>query len=192
MEFEEEKGSRIRKHLLKAILVEDIDRVAQRHGGREVKRNVHPMQQDDLAALQNSFFQYLIGNTDFSTRGRHNEKLLYTENKYVSVPYDFDMSGLVDASYATISGMDNMERSITHVTQRVYKGYKRDARLVQKVRQDFIAHKDEIFRVIDSLEEFFGNQRQFITAKDFIADFYNTMEDDKKFRKRIIEGTRTY
>jgi len=191
IEFEEERRSRIKKHSLKAFLIEDIDKVAQRHNGRAMKRNVHPLHQDDLTSLQNSFFQYLIGNTDFSTRGRHNQKLLYTDNKYVSIPYDFDMSGLVNASYASISGMENMKVSITKVTQRVYKGYKRDYNLLQEVRQEYISSKEEIFAVLDSLEEFFQNPMLFVEANDFINDFYGIMESDIKFEKYIVNRART-
>ena len=191
IEFEEEIRSRIKKHNLKAILIEDIDKVAQRHNGRKMTRKVHPLQQDDRTSLQNSLFQYLIGNTDFSTRGGHNQKLLYTDNKYVSIPYDFDMSGLVNAPYATISGMENMKVYITEVTQRAYKGYKRDYELLQEVRQKYISSKDEIFAVTDSLKQYFQDPTLYEKAKDFIDDFFEIMESDKKFEKNIVNRTRT-
>lgn len=191
IEFEEEIRSRIKKHNLKAILIEDIDKVAQRHNGRKMTRKVHPLQQDDRTSLQNSLFQYLIGNTDFSTRGGHNQKLLYTDNKYVSIPFDFDMSGLVNASYASISGMDNIKGSITLVTQRAYKGYKRDDDLLQEVRQKYISSKDEIFAVTDSLKQYFQDPTLYEKAKDFIDDFFEIMESDKKFEKNIVNRTRT-
>jgi len=154
-------------------------------------RKVHPLYQDDLTSLQNSFFQYLIGNTDFSTRGEHNQKLLYVDKKYVSIPYDFDMSGLVNASYATISGMANMKGNITEVTQRVYKGYKRDEDLLQKVRQKYISSKERIFKVIDNLKEYFQDPNQCEQAKEFVVDFFKVMEDDKKFNKYIADRART-
>lgn len=191
VEFEEEIRSRIKKHNIKAILIEDLDNVAKRHNGRAMKRKVHPLYQDDLSSLQNSFFQYLIGNTDFSTRGEHNQKLLFVDKKYISLPYDFDMSGLVNASYATISGMENMEVNITEVTQRVYKGYKRDEGLLQRVRKEYIASKDGIFKVIEDLKEYFQNRSQYEQAKEFVIDFFKIMEDDKKFKKSIVDRART-
>ena len=191
VEFNEEKGNRIKKHKLRAILLEDIDKVAQRHNGQALTRKVHPLQQDDLSSIQNSLFQYLIGNTDFSTRGEHNQKLLYIDKKYVSIPYDFDMSGLVNASYATISGMENMKGSITMVTQRAYKGYKRDDNLLQEVRQEYISSKDEMFMVMDSLKEYFQNPILFAKAKDFVVDFFEIMESDEKFKKFIVDRTRS-
>lgn len=191
IEFSEEKGTRIRKHNLRAILLEDIDQVARRHHGRTMIRKVHPLYQDDLTSLQNSFFQYLIGNTDFSTSGEHNQKLLYVDKKYVSIPYDFDMSGLVNASYATISGMENMKGNITEVTQRVYKGYRRDEDLLLEVRKKYILSKEGIFKVMDNLKEHFQNPSQCEQAKEFVADFFRIMEDDKKFKKHIVNRART-
>ncbi len=191
VEFKEEKGKRIKEHNLKAILIEDIDKVAQRHNGRALTQNVHPLQQDDLTSIHNSFFQYLIGNTDFSTRGRHNQKLLFTDQKYVSIPYDFDMSGLVNASYATISGMENMKGSITKVTQRVYKGYKRDENLVEEVRRQYISSKEAMLEVIDNLKVYFQDPSQCEKAKEFVVGFFKILEDDKKFKKYIVDGART-
>lgn len=193
IEFEEEIRSRIKKHNLKAILIEDLDKVAERHKGRAMTRKVHPLQQDDLASLQNSFFQYLIGNTDFSIRGGHNQKLLFVDNKYVCIPYDFDMSGsgLVNAPYAAVSGIENLKSYATEVTQRVYKGYKRDDNLLQEVRQKYIASKVGIFAVIDDLEQFFQNPSLFAEAKNYIDDFFEIMESDKKIEKYIVNRTRT-
>jgi len=191
IEFNEEKRNRIKKHKLKGILLEDIDQVAKRHNGQTSTRKVHPLYQDDLSSIQNSFFQYLIGNTDFSTRGEHNQKLLYTDNKYVIIPYDFDMSGLVNASYASISGMENMKGTITMVTQRVYKGYKRDNDLLQEVRQKYISSKNEIYTVMDNLKEYFQNPILFVEAKDFVVDFFEIIESDEKFKENIVDHMRS-
>jgi hypothetical protein len=45
----------------------------------------------------------MIGNNDFSTYAPHNEKLMEVDGKIVPIPYDFDLSGLVNASYAVVS-----------------------------------------------------------------------------------------
>lgn len=192
LDFFEEKGERIKRHQLKGILIEDMDQLAERFNGREMKRRVHPLQQDNLTSLQNDFFQYLIGNTDFSNRSLHNEQLLYADGKYIPIPYDFDMSGLVNASYATISGMQNIKGSIASVTERVYKGYDRDDALLQQVRQDFIDQKAKLFAAVDALEKEFNNPRRFDEARNYLVGFFEVMEDDKKFERRIINRTRTY
>ena len=101
------------------------------------------------------------------------------------------MSGLVDANYAAVSGIENMPIKITEVTQRVYKGYKRDELLLQKVRLDFIGHKIQMFNVVDNLRESFHDPKKFLRARQFIVDFFKILENDKKFNKHIVSRART-
>jgi len=191
IELIEEKGQRTRVHSIKGIFVEDLDNVAERVDGREITRRIEPLQHDAVTSVNNSFFHYLIGNTDFSTRSLHNNKLLFIDKKIICIPYDFDMSGLVDADYATISGVDNMPNNITEVTQRLYKGYKRDESIFQEVRQDFLGHKIEILETVDNLKEFFQNPDQFKKAKLYVVDFFEILESDKSFDKYILSRART-
>ena len=71
-------------------------------------------------------FQFMIGNTDFSVAYQHNGKLLYA-NKNHPLPYDFDLCGLVDASYAIV----NSRLGIKSVKDRKYRGFKRDESIVR-------------------------------------------------------------
>ena len=42
---------------------------------------------DNLTSVQNSLFQFMIGNTDYSVIS-HNGKLLYIDKKIHPLPYD--------------------------------------------------------------------------------------------------------
>ena len=190
VEFIEEKGKRTISNDLKGILIEDIDNVANRLNGNEIKRRIMPLEQDDLASIRNSFFQYMIANTDYSTTYNHNGKLLFVDKKIVPLPYDFDMSGLVDASYAVVSNVQNLTLNIESVTERVYKGYKRDELLFAQVRQEFINKKSKMFGMIDSLETYFQDNNQFIRAKRFVSEFFEIIEDDIRFKKNILDKVR--
>lgn len=71
-------------------------------------------------------FQYLIGNTDWSLVRAltddyccHNLDIFQSGEQYAIVPYDFDMSGLVDASYAK----PDQSLQIRTVRVRRYRGY---------------------------------------------------------------------
>ncbi len=191
IDFIEERGQRLKKQELKGILIEDIDKVAKRLGGKEYKTFVHPLENDAVTSIQNNLFQFLIGNTDFSTRTQHNQKLLFVDKKFISIPYDFDMSGLVNPNYAAVSGIDNLPIKITEVTQRAYKGYKRDALLLQKVRQEFMSHKIQMFNTIDNLRESFSEPKQYLKAKQFMVGFFEILESDQKFNKNIVIRART-
>jgi hypothetical protein len=112
------------------------------------------------------------------------------DKKIVPVPYDFDMSGLVDASYAVVSNVQNMNLNITEVTERAYKGYKRDPLLFEKVRQEFIHNKPKMYETIDDLEDYLKDKNQLIRAKRFVSEFFEIIEDDIRFKKNILEKTR--
>jgi hypothetical protein len=190
VEFLEEKRQRTKNHKLKGILIEDIDNVAKRVNGNEIKRRILPLQQDDKASIQYCLFQYLIANTDFSTKFGHNGKLLFVDKKIIPVPYDFDMTGLVNPSYGVVSNIQNINLNITEVSQRAFKGFKRDKLLYETVRKEFISHKPKMFEVIDTLEDYFQNHDQFLQTKNFVADFFKIIENNKKFKKNILDRAR--
>lgn len=190
IQFIEEKNKKLKEHDLIGILVEDIENVEKRLGGKEVTRRIHPFQQDAVSSIQLSIFQFLIGNTDFSVDHLHNDKLLFMDKKFIGIPYDFDMSGLVNANYAKVSGIENLPTKITHVTQRAYKGYAREESVLQSVRQEFIAYKDSIFDAVEQLKDFFYDSDQFDKAKEYVADFFEIIEDDKSFNKYIATQSR--
>jgi hypothetical protein len=72
-----------------------------------------------------SVFHYLIGNTDWSLVAApdenccHNVDLVDKDDAIFPVPYDFDRSGLVNASYAKPAEGARIRK----VTMRLYRGY---------------------------------------------------------------------
>jgi hypothetical protein len=191
VDFTEIRRNKSKNHKLKGILIEDIDLVAERHNGKELKRAVHPLEQDNICSVQNDFFQYMIGNTDFSVAYQHNEKLIFTrEKKTMPIPYDFDMSGLVNATYSVVSQVQNETLSITSVTQRLYRGFKRNPSVYGQVREEFLNKKSQFFEIIDELGPSFDNQKEFEEARKFISEFFTILEDDSKYNSRILKMAR--
>jgi len=188
--FTEDKGKKTKTHVLKGILIEDDKKVAKRHDGKVFKRDIHPMNQDPTTSVRNSFFQYLIGNIDFSTAFQHNEKLLFINSKFIPLPYDFDMSGLVNASYAEVLVI-NDEPLVSSVTERLYRGFRRDPDIIQQVRKEFLDNKIKLLEIVDSLEPFFEYPKEFIEAKNYILDFFEVISDDVRFKKYITSKLRT-
>ncbi|MBT8186769.1 MAG: hypothetical protein HKP38_08545 [Croceitalea sp.] len=191
IEFDELRGLRSKKHQLKAILLEDVDDLSKRLDAKRLKRKMHPLQQDTLCSIRNAYFQYMIGNTDFSVRSQHNNKQYFVDQKILYIPYDFDMCGLVNASYATVSGTQNLVDNITMVTQRAYKGYQRDIASMQQVRNEFLEHKPKLLLTMEALKLQFEDPRQFHESKEYIMGFFEIIEDDKKFEKHIFQKGRT-
>jgi len=190
IELDEIRGKKMRNQKFIGFLIEDDKNVAKRHHGKVLDRFIHPFAQDTLASIRNAFFQYMIGNTDFSAGYGHNEKLLFIDNKIIPVPYDFDMSGLCNASYSTVSQIQGEVLPITSVTQRVYRGFKRPEISFQQVRQEFLAIKNDIFSVIESCKPLCDNPKEIKKAKEYITGFYEVLENDKKFRSKIIDKAR--
>ena len=191
IDFTETRGKKTIVHKLKGFLIEDDKMVAARHNGKVFKGFMHPLGQDAITSVQSSFFQYMIANTDFSTAYQHNEKLLFIDKKMIPVPYDFDLCGLVDASYSVVSVIQKDELPITEVTQRMYRGFKRDEKIFHQVRKEFLDNKVQLSEIINSFKTEFDNPKEFAIAKSFIAKFFNIMENNTSFNKNIIRAART-
>ena len=191
IQLEEQINTKIIDHKLIAILVEDDKRLAASFDGNIIKRNIHPNNQDPVSSVRNALFQFMIGNTDYSAAYRHNEKMFFIDKKIVPVPYDFDMSGLVNPSYAIVSVVNNIELPISKVTQRMYRGFEQDEEVVQQVRQEFLDHQTEILNIIDKNQIYFEDPKEFFEAREFITDFYQILSDDKKFKNSVLKRGRT-
>lgn len=191
IELEDQRGSKVKTHQIIGFLIEDFDKIAARHNANVLKRKVHPMQQDAMGSIRNDFFQFMIGNTDFSNAYQHNERLLFVDSKTVPVPYDFDMSGLVNASYAVVSQIGDKELAITDVKQRLYRGFKRDVGIYQECRQDYLKAKPELLAVVDNHKEYFSSEYEYTQAREYLMGFFTVMADDKRFDKEILAAART-
>jgi hypothetical protein len=173
-------------YLLKAIIIEDEKIVAKRNGANVLKRFVHPLNQAEIPSITNAFFQFMIGNTDFSTAYQHNQKLIFKEGKTIPLPYDFDMSGLVNASYAVVSNVQNTTLDITIVKERAYRGFERDIKRFQDVRELFLSKQSEILHLFDDYKIHFDETRSFMEAKAYILSFFAILKNDAKFESQIV------
>ena len=187
IEFTEIKKKKTEVHNLIGFLIEDDKRVADRFEGKSFERYIHPKAMDDMTSVQNSIFQFMIGNTDFSVAYQHNGKLLYANKKIHPLPYDFDLCGLVDASYAIV----NSTLGISSVRDRKYRGFKRDESLLEKVREQIISKKNEFFQIVDSQKSKFEIPSEFESTNEFLTSFFDIIEEDKSFKKEVLQMMRT-
>lgn len=117
-----------------------------------------------------SIFQYMIGNDDFSVQGRHNIKLLKSKDPLeffpIPVPYDFDLSGMVNADYAT----PRESLGLKTVRDRYFLGPCQPFGEYLKVIRIYQAKKNEINDYIDQFEYLPQNERS--NVKRYLDEFY--------------------
>lgn len=190
IDFEQIKNNKIKDHHLKGFLIEDDKTLGKSIDGKIYDRFFHPLNQDDLTSVRNALFQFMIGNTDFSQAYQHNVKLFYVDNKMIPVPYDFDMSGFVNASYAVVSQINGESLDTKSVTDRKYRGFIRDETIFEEVRQEFIVKKTEMLAVLDANSNYFKDSKAFSTAKNYLNSFFDIIVSDTKYKKEILDQAR--
>lgn len=136
-----------------------------------------------------SLFQYLIGNTDFSVRRSaagepccHNNMLFGSkEREIVPIPYDFDMSGIVEAPH----GAPSPNFRLRSVRQRLYRGRCANNEHVAASIQAFIEKKEDIYNLVTSNEFYTSHTRR--KTLSYLDGFYKTIENPDKVQSQIIE-----
>jgi hypothetical protein len=137
------------------FLIESDEELAARSGGTVAEIGGVPysrLNEEQTARLY--VFQYLIGNFDWSfviadeaDTCCHNIDLIEKGSRLYPIPYDFDFSGLVNASYAKVPEEIGTRRA----TQRVYRGYCKIAiENVAKALDEIVALRDEIMSVVEN------------------------------------------
>jgi hypothetical protein len=116
---------------------------------------------------------------------------MYIDKTIRPVPYDFDMAGLVNASYAKVPEDQGEGIQIRSVTERKYRGFKRDIGLLEKVRNEFISSRDQVIGIMEECQPLFENSKNYDEAMDYILEFYAIMDDDRKFNNDIVTQART-
>lgn len=148
---------------------------------------------DNLDAAQGNLFavfSYFIGNTDFSAQLGpkeeyccHNAVLLTRDpGIYLPVPYDFDLSGMVDAPYAA----PNPKYDIKRVTDRLYRGLCRDIDTLPDTLRQFVDLRETFETMVDEQDGL--RLREKAVMKGFIDDFYDDIKNDKLIERNLIQN----
>ena len=178
------------------FFIEDIDDAARRLGRKEVDTgNIALGRLDPPDAARYGLFQYLIGNTDwsmlFGPDGEgccHNSRLIGDEptsrSGLTPVPYDFDNSGFVDASYA----VPNEQLGIRSVTQRVYRGFCAFNELVPAEAARARAARGDMERELNAIPYVDSKTRS--SMANYLASFFDDIADDKRLTENLLKDCR--
>ena len=173
-----------------SFMIEDIDEMAKRVGCREQKVESVPLfRLNQNCTTDMDLFQYMIGNTDWSCLKLHNVKIISPRDTAVHggmipVPYDFDYSGLVNATYA----VPNADLGISSVTERVFRGMCRAPEEYSEIFGRFIGKKSEILGLIEDMEEMSKTTRNY--CRRYIEQFYQIIESPRSADYEIIKQCR--
>jgi hypothetical protein len=134
-----------------------------------------------------SLFQYLIGNTDFSPiraeEGEpccHNYVLMGDEpGKMLSIPYDFDLSGIVSVPYAK----PNPRFRLRNVRQRLYRGRCMYNDYLPVSVHVFQEKRQAIYGLVDSVPGYSSESAR--KTVDYIDDFYKIIDSEKQIEKQL-------
>jgi hypothetical protein len=173
-----------------AFFIEEREHIADRLGMELVK-----IKKTNYSALDSAhtnfinLYEYFIGNTDYSlvlgpaeSNCCHNAVLFQQgENPYISIPYDFDHAGLVDAPYAA----PNPKFRIKRVTQRLYRGRCANNPQLDSSVQQFIDRRDDINRLVQELDGF--EKRSIKRTMSYIDAFYKVATNPKSVQKKIVK-----
>lgn len=171
------------------FLIEDDDRLADRRGYDAVESaGISPQELDPEYAALVAAFQYLIGNTDYSLiRGTiedgccHNAVLLGKgEQRFLSVPYDFDFAGLVSTPYAE----PNPGLPIRSVRTRLYRGYCGVNDAVEPALQAFREQRADIVALIQQQEGLDRHSRN--RSLQYVEDFYRIIDKPSSVRDKML------
>lgn len=187
--YVDESGRQVaRRH---GFFIEDIDDVAKRVGGHEVKLNgIARGALDAEAATRVALFQYMIGNLDWtflrSPAGDsccHNSKLLANEPERpaaaIPIPYDFDYSGLVDAPYAVVpEGI-----SARSIKQRRYFGLCPHNGALPAQAAAFRAARPALEAELGRVPDL--PPSSLVEMKSYLAGFFDDIRDDRAVQERL-------
>ena len=180
--YTDQKRKNQKNFNLIGFFIEDDDKVAKRFDSKIIKRKISPLAMDDFNSVNLSFFNFLIGNTDFSSAHQHNGKLLFYEKKIIPIPYDFDLTGWVKPKYG--SGITN--RLGYSFEERNYIGFKREKSIYSKVRNHYLTLKEKILKTVKLYESEFEYKKSYNLMMNYLGEFYEILENDNLYNSLII------
>jgi hypothetical protein len=172
---------------LLAFFVEDNSMVAKRANGKIMKvKGLSPAVFDENTSIRNDFFQYMIGNADWSAIYQHNANVMFANGKYITLSYDFDMSGFVNANYAQAKPPN---LGTGDPRERVYRGYCKTPSAMEEVRKDFLAQEGVIHSIVEDQAAHFSKY-EMEDMHNYLNGFFDILKSDSRFKSSILEACR--
>lgn len=174
-------GKKIRQW---GFLIEDTAQLKARLNATSCEECYNlPIEQFEKQQLERvSLFQFFIGNSDWSIVNMRNVKLLEAKNQVLPIPYDFDFSGLVNASYALPNALHKMDG----IQDRVFLGFEESIEGLDDVKAQFLHEKENLTQIVQDFKILSSNSRREITAY-MISFFEEDIHQIQRMEKKPIQ-----
>lgn len=190
IDFTDDKGKKKNVYQLKGILVEDVDEIVKRTAAKKASAaRINSKFLNDTCALRFDLFQLLISNTDWSKASQHNSKLITRDGKYIPLPYDFDMSGVVNAPYSVVSQVGDDKLPIEHVTERYYRGFCASKETTDFVRREFLVNEAKLLAVPGELKGSLPD-KEINRLVEYLEEFFLILKNENLFYIKVVEMCR--
>ena len=164
------------------IILEEENQMAARNNLIVIKKKLSPQEINLQSFLRMAVFEYFIGNTDWSVEYLQNIKLLARDSASVpfSVPYDFDLSGFVNAPYAKPAE----ELQMNSVRERRYRGYCiKDMKIFDSTIAFYNGLKSAFYKTITDCP--FVDSRYKKETLKYFDEFYAILDDPSSLKKEF-------
>ncbi|MEM8895595.1 MAG: hypothetical protein AAGC88_13520, partial [Bacteroidota bacterium] len=167
-----------------AFIIEPHQSVGERIGARRVEEStfaVEAFPQKEINLI--NVFQYMIGNTDWSVPGLHNIAVFKPNAEGqltpTAVPYDFDVSGMINAPYAVPSE----QLGIPNVRTRLFRGTCGATEDYIDQVQLFKDKKSKLYALLNDNSTLSNNMKS--EMSNYLDSFYATMDNLKKWGQAL-------
>jgi hypothetical protein len=125
-----------------------------------------------------SIFNYMVSNWDWTVPLQHNiaiikPMVITSSGLGLAIPYDFDLTGVVNVDYAVTPP----EYNLRSIRDRVFLGICRSREVFQKDLLYFLSRKNDFYTLINDFP--YLNERSKKDITDFLNQFFNQIEKQK-------------
>jgi hypothetical protein len=168
-----------------SYFTEDKDKIAERNNGFEHERFITAFEinKDNFKKL--SVFEYMIGNIDWFFTFDHNIILIQPNDSAKAtwvVPYDFDLSGFVDANYAQPE--KGVDKAISK--KRIYKGLCYSNAEFEETFDFFRKLRPEFESIINNMNGASNYSKKQMLK--YISYFYTVIDNDKLKKREFYDA----
>jgi hypothetical protein len=116
----------------------------------------------------------------------HNAVVIRDEDgRHLTVPYDFDFAGAIDARYAVVP--PQLQDQIRRVRQRLYRDFCRPQLTFENVSAMFAPKREEIENLYRTFP-YYAEPSHAQNAIEFYAEFWQVVTDEDDFEDEILDN----